>query len=110
MEPNRYLVDPKDRLDQCVAKGAALTWPIPLDEHLDRLRERVESVGERTNRRELAAALLFAAPKDADELAVLLKRYRTATVADLGLVVTGENIIELARHKPGPRKRSDHGA
>ena len=107
MESRRYQIDPSERLDRCPTKGAALTWPIPLDEHLDRLRDQVEIVGERTTRRELVAAIVFAAPNDSNALAALLRAYRLATVAALGLAAAGENVIELASKKPGPRRHSE---
>ena len=105
MATKRYQIDPRERLDRCPSKGAALTWPVPLDEHLDRLRETVEAGGERTTRRELAAAILFSAPTDRDRLARLLRKYRLATVAQLGHDALGENVVEFSSHKPGPRAR-----
>jgi len=59
---------PGDRLDRCEAKGAAITWPIPLDNLLDRLVLLADDAGQRTTRKELAAAILLAAPRKGDNL------------------------------------------
>lgn len=70
-----------ERLDRCEAKGAAITWPIPLDNFLDRLVALADEAGQKTTRKELAAAIILQAPREGDALAVLVTTYRKATVA-----------------------------
>ena len=108
MAPKEFRIDPRDRLDACPTKGAALTWPVPLDEHLDTLKSRAEASGERTTRRELAAAILYAAPKDGEKLAKMLKQYRMATVSELVGGQLGENVVTFTSRKPGPRPRQEN--
>jgi hypothetical protein len=94
------------RLANCELKNAAIRWPLPIDDRLDTLVEAVEDVGERTTRKELAAAILLAATESPDQLSQLLRRYRTALVRDASLTVPeGENVVSIHRHKPGPRPR-----
>jgi hypothetical protein len=94
------------RLAKCEQKNAAIIWPLPIDYRLDRLVEAVEEVGERTSRKELAAAIVLDAPDSPDELSQLLRRYRMARVEDAGLTVPeGENVVSIQRYKPGPRPR-----
>ena len=96
-----------ERLDRCEAKGAAITWPIPLDNLLDRLVAAADDAGQRTSRKELAAALLFAAPREGEPLARLVTDYRKAKVAD---VVPAEppsdNVVPFYVRRPGPRPRT----
>ena len=102
----RIRIDRTERLISCEPKNAAVTWPVPLDALLDQLVRVVEDAGERTTRRELAAAVLLACPRDPSRLAKLLRAYRTATVSDV--VPSGEvgtSIVEFRTAKPGPRRR-----
>lgn len=94
------------RLDRCEAKGAAITWPIPLDGLLDQLVSAADEAGQKTTRKELAAAILLAAPRDGEALATLVTEYRKATVARvLPEVVSGDNVIPFQIQRPGPRRR-----
>jgi hypothetical protein len=56
------------------------TIPRPLDRQLDLLVGQTEEVGERTSRKELAAALILAAPTSEEDVGELLRRYRRAEV------------------------------
>lgn len=97
----------EQRLDRCEAKGAAITWPIPLDGLLDRLVAAADEAGQKTTRKELAAALLLAAPRDGQPLANLVTEYRKATVAHvLSEAVSGEDPIPFQIQRPGPRPRA----
>lgn len=97
------------RADELLAKAhevnAGVSWPRPLHERVDDLVELATSVGERTTRKELVAAVVFNTPLDGPQLAKILKRYRLATVRD-ALRSPGEsdNVIEFERHGPGPRR------
>lgn len=55
-----------DRLDRCEPKGAAITWPIPLDNLLDLLVGLADDAGQKTTRKELAAAIVLGAPRDGE--------------------------------------------
>lgn len=92
-----------------VTKNAAIVWPTALDARLDYLLGLVAQ-RHRTDRRELAAAIMFAASDDADELGRMLDRYRQAVTREalqhLDAARSGDNVIELPKHKPGPRPRA----
>lgn len=84
--------------------GLALSDPI--SRRLDTLTELVEVVGERTNRKEMIAALILAAVPDGGELAALLRRYRTARVRDALLdPAAAAELVEFPSRSPGPRRR-----
>jgi len=94
-----------ERLDRCETKGAAITWPIPLDNFLDRLVDLADEAGQKTSRKELAAAILLHSPRDGDALAALVTAYRRAKVRDVyPAPVKGKNVLFHVK-RPGPRSR-----
>lgn len=99
-------VDPALPLDECEEKPAAVAWPLPVDRRLDELVSRARDYGERTTRKELAAAIVFGFDSTAEDISALLRRFRTATAGDAVLErPTDENVLRLPRHRPGPRVR-----
>ncbi len=99
-----------ERLDRCEAKGAAITWPIPLDNFLDRLVALADEAGQKTTRKELAAAIILQAPREGDALAALVTTYRKATVADVCPPANSHrNVIPFQVRRPGPRPRTSSG-
>jgi hypothetical protein len=93
-------------LDSCREKNAAVAWPLPVDERLNQLIELAREAGERTNRKELAAAIVLAAPEDPHQLSEMVRRYRRATARDALVTPPDEaNVVSIDRHKPGPRPR-----
>lgn len=86
-------------------KNAAVQWPLPIDHRLERLVEVAASVGERTTRKELAAAIVLDSTEDGEQLSALLRRYRLATAGDALPWHRDERVVELPLHKPGPRTR-----
>jgi hypothetical protein len=105
--PLEVRLDRASPLHASATKGASVTWPLPLDAHVDYLVDLVESAHERTTRRELVAAIVFAAPRDGRQLSKLLKSYRAATVADVTLAAdVGGDIAVYRTHRPGPRRRA----
>jgi hypothetical protein len=87
-------------------KQAGLRWPIALDAKLDRLLDAATDAGERTNRKEIVAALLAAADHDGPALGEIIRAYRTMKVRDaLPAQPHGARVVELAHHRPGPRAR-----
>lgn len=100
-------IDRETPLDACEGKGAAVVWPLPLDAHVDDLVELVEAAHERTSRKELIAAIVFAAPADGKKLARILRDYRAATVGDLAPASDiAKDVAVFERHRPGPRRRA----
>jgi hypothetical protein len=96
------------RLDRCEAKGAAISWPIPLDNLLDALVDAADDAGMKTTRKELAAAIVLAAPREGEVLSKIVTRYRKAKVADVVPEVPADNVVPFHIRKPGPRpKRSE---
>lgn len=99
-------VDPALPLDECEEKASAVAWPLPVDRRLDELVTRARDFGERTTRKELAAAIVFDFELSAEDISNLLRRFRTATAGDTVLELPGdENVLRLPRHRPGPRVR-----
>lgn len=95
-------------LSECPDRQLGFRWPVALDQRLDQLVERAGGVGEKTNRRDLLAALLLAADHDGAHLSALVRKFRLATVGDAVLVEPGDesaDVIEFRHHSPGPRTR-----
>jgi hypothetical protein len=78
----------------------------PLSARLDALVDLVEDNGERTNRKEMVAALILGAAADGVVLAGLVRRYRTAAARDT-LIDPDPSVAVLvfSPRAPGPRKR-----
>lgn len=110
MTRDRHSVPLDARLCSSQDRQVGLRWPVALDRRLDDLLDRAEDAGERTNRRELIAALLLAAEYDGDELRELLRTYRTALVRDAPLATDVEdgNVLKFEPPSPGPRPRKSH--
>ena len=100
--------NPDDRLVEVRERNLGVLVPIPLSERVEALTERLYLEGHgRVSRKELIAALLYAAAEDTAELAAILKDYRTARVRD-ALVGwdTSTNVVSFPRRAPGPRART----
>lgn len=87
-------------------KQAGIAWPLPVDHYLDRLLAQAHQSGERTSRKELAAAVVSAAVLTDNELGELLKRYRTRTVADLFGLTDASDRVVISKKRPGPRDQT----
>ena len=96
--------DPDDSLADAAAFQIGVAVPGPLSVRLDALVERAHRSGERTNRKELLAALILSAPESETALSRLVRRYRRARIADA--VVAGEDPASfLNPERPrGPRR------
>lgn len=90
------------------AVGASFMLPVMVSERLDALVERARAEGERTDRRELLAALILGAEPSTTSMADLLHRYRTAKNRDAALddLAPGEGVLMIPARLPGPRRRS----
>lgn len=91
-------------LSRSTDRQVGLRWPVPVDDRLDRLVDRAIEAGERTNRKELLAAIVASCDLDGNALGGLLRRYRTMKVRDvLPTQPTGQTVVHLADHRPGRR-------
>ena len=94
-------------LTDSVERNSAIAWPLPVDRRLDELVATARDFGEQTNRKELAAAILFGVEAEGDHLGRLLKAYRKARARDAVLTQPdSDNVLHLPRHRPGPRAHS----
>lgn len=99
---------PDARLVEQRERNLGVLVPIPLSERVEALAESLYREGHgRVSRKEVVAALLYAAPEDPGELAELLARYRRARVRDALLgEPAADNVISFPQRRPGPRSRS----
>jgi hypothetical protein len=96
--------DPDDSLADATAFQIGVAVPGPLSARLDALVEMARKSGERTNRKELLAALVLAAPESGASLSRIVRRYRRVRIADA--FVQGEDqatFLDPARPR-GPRR------
>ena len=93
-------------LPECPEKRIGLALPAPISDRLDELVRRVEATGERTNRKELLASLILAAPKDGQDVSTLLRTYRQSEARAARLDTNSdEPTIPIRSYPPGPRPR-----
>ena len=93
-------------LRDCPEQRVGLDLPAPLSERLDDLVQLVEAAGDRTNRKELIASLILAAPEAGEKLSTLLRAYRQASARAARLDgSTDEPTIGIRSYRPGPRPR-----
>ena len=90
----------------CPQKQSAVAWPLPVDAWLDQLLDQARAAGENTTRKELAAAIIASTRMSGARLGKVLRWYRTVTVRDMLPTPEGENVVPIARHRPGPRRPS----
>lgn len=78
----------------------------PLSARLDALVDLIEATGERTNRKELVAALILGTAAEGTALAALVRRYRTAQARDT-LIRPDPSLstLDFLPRGPGPRSR-----
>jgi hypothetical protein len=87
-------------------RNVGLALADPVSARLDALVELVEGVGERTNRKELVAALIVGAEPEGIHLVDLVRRYRTALARDTLLAPrTAPSVLVFPTLRPGPRRR-----
>lgn len=105
MSPN---YDPDQRLTEADPKPLGQRIPNPLHERVDELCDAVYRAGNaRPTKVRMLAALILAAPTDAETLDDLLRAFDGATVGD-ALVATDRavgNVIQFPERKSGPRSR-----
>ena len=92
------------RIERCPLVQTNVHWPLPVDQRLNELLNQLADAGKtEATRSKLLAALVAAAPSDADMLDDLLRRYRLLTAGKVVLQRTGE--IEMTPRRPGRRSR-----
>lgn len=92
------------RLDRCPPVQTNVMWPVPVDQRLNELIDRVADAGEGdTTRSRLLAALVAGAPTDADELREMLSTYGQLTAGKVVLQRKGP--IDMPVRRPGRRPR-----
>jgi hypothetical protein len=106
MDESNVVVSPEARLTSCDEQAITIGLPGPLNERLDRLVELADAEGARTNRKELVAALVLAAPESAAELASAVIGYRKAKARDAAVSGDLAAVLQFRRHQPGPRRRT----
>ena len=95
---------PDDSLADATAFQIGIAVPGPLSARLDALVKRAHRSGERTNRKELLAALILSASENEANLSRLVRRYRRARVAD-AFVANEDPATFLNPARPrGPRR------
>lgn len=84
----------------------SVSWPAPVDQRLDALREIAIEEGESTalSRSELLAALVTDAPAEGTALRRILERYRLAEVRDVVLGGSESDVVVLSERRPGRRR------
>ena len=94
-------VDPHDPLTACPEAQHGLVLPTPLSARLDALVQIARDGGERTNRKELIAALILAASESDTAIARAVRTYRRATVQNA--FVAGQDREPFLDTRPSPR-------
>ncbi|WP_300599505.1 hypothetical protein [uncultured Nocardioides sp.] len=94
------------KLRESPQRQCAISWPLAIDLKVERMLARATETGENTSRKEIVAALVFAAELSAEELSEVVRRYRRAAVGDvLGDASQSAEVVTFTRRKPGPRSR-----
>jgi hypothetical protein len=98
-------IDPKQRMDEFDACPSQMAWPRPVSRRLDQLVERARAA--RTDRSELAAAIIAATDLDEQALTQVVIDYRSSLACEVVLdVEPTAKVITLPRPGPGRRRRA----
>ncbi len=90
------------RIERCPAVQTNVRWPMPVDQRLNELLDRLVDAGDgQTTRSRLLAALVAYAPTDPEELRAVLLAYGQLTAGKVVLQPTGP--IERPARRPGRR-------
>lgn len=101
-------LDAQQRLRDSPVAGVSFKLPVMISERLDKLVDLAHIAGERTDRRELLAALILSVDPSVSGMTELLHQYRAATNRDAAVPGLGLEEEPLVVHSrpPGPRRRS----
>jgi hypothetical protein len=105
MNKSNVVFSPETRLTECDERQVTIGLPGPLNERLDRLVERADLEGARTNRKELLGALILEATESPVELAQAVVALRKARAKDAAVSGNVGDVLEFRQHQPGPRRR-----
>jgi hypothetical protein len=94
----------RPRLRWAPKRPIALAIPAPLSGRVDALVAVADAADEPAARNEVIAALIYAAPDSPEELARLLKDYRTARVSDAFVPGYNQRIFLNPLRRQGPRR------
>lgn len=106
---SNVVINPETRLIHCEQQPTSIGFVAPINERLDQLVELADEEGARTNRKELLAALVLAAPEAGVALRDVVLSYRTSRARDAAVAADPTRVLELRRHRPGPRPRQASG-
>lgn len=99
------LLDANSYASRTATKQAGVSWPFPADRRLDQLVELANSAGASVNRSELVAAIVAAAPIEADQLLKLVLAWRTYQVRHVVIGIDdAAKVVEIPRFRPGRRR------
>jgi hypothetical protein len=94
------------RLKSCPERSGGVDWPIPIDQRLDVLCELADDAGADTTRKELAAALVLAAPVAPARLKALIDKYRIASARQAATLPNAEDrVLQIRERRPGRRSK-----
>ncbi len=98
-------------LRECAESSVGLALVPPISDRLDALVALAEASGDRTNRKELLASLILAAPSDGEDLAEAVRRYRRCSVGEARLDGRdADTEVTVSQRRPGPRPRKKHSS
>jgi hypothetical protein len=93
-------------LSSCSQVRLGLAVPFPISERIDDIVASAEEVGERTNRKEVIAALVLSTSIDGPAIGEAIRALRKARAIDaLGLENSNGLEITPRERRPGPRPR-----
>jgi hypothetical protein len=94
-------------LSACPEMSVGLALPAPISDRLDELVRLAEQAGNRTNRKELMASLILAAPIGGEQVSELVSVFRRAIARDARLDGhANDATVPIRSHGPGPRPRN----
>lgn len=109
MARRTLLIELDAALDDCKSGSTSMSWPLPVSHRLDQLVERAART--RTDRAELLAALVAAAPDSGEELTELVLAYRDKRARDVLLDVDSKaDRTTLPRPGPGRRRKVERAS
>lgn len=93
-------------LRDCPESNVGLAFSSPISDRLDALVSLAEGSGDRTNRKELLASLILAAPSAGHELVETLRKYRQSSAGEARLDGRhADTALTVSPRRPGPRPR-----
>lgn len=85
-------------------RNTLVYWPAAVDERLNLLLDLLQRHGENASRAQILAALVAAAPLDADKIAQQVRAYQQLDEESFTAEHTRHPRSQQPRRKPGPRR------